>query len=191
MNGNEFTEEDLQLIVSSTRCEEFLNLTDINLKRQLLEELRQVEIETLTKLQNSQHGLRGGNPLFGESNVDIIDSSYLNSAINNDYFDPINVDEHIIDDKASKLIQKIVSAQTYVIYYLVSFMISSAYLELLGGTLRARTVYNLTGVVHHLGNSPNHGHYIADILNEKSWVRYDDTKVNKVLFYFVVCNITD
>ena len=42
--------------------------------------------------------------------------------------------------------------------------------------------YNIMGIVNHLGNSINSGHYTTDILNEKSknWQNYDDNNVKKM-----------
>lgn len=41
--------------------------------------------------------------------------------------------------------------------------------------------YRLIGVVSHLGQSSNSGHYISDVLNLKTntWSIYDDLKVEK------------
>jgi ubiquitin C-terminal hydrolase len=41
--------------------------------------------------------------------------------------------------------------------------------------------YRLVGVVSHLGQSSNSGHYISDVLNIKTntWSSYDDLKVEK------------
>jgi len=42
--------------------------------------------------------------------------------------------------------------------------------------------YQLQSVVSHYGSSANAGHYVADVFRQESggWIRYDDTRVNKV-----------
>ena len=42
--------------------------------------------------------------------------------------------------------------------------------------------YNLIGIVSHLGDSINSGHYVTDFFNKKSnkWKTYDDNKVESI-----------
>ena len=37
--------------------------------------------------------------------------------------------------------------------------------------------YRLTGVVSHLGDRANAGHYVADVCTAKGWRRYNDTLI--------------
>ncbi|CAN0055028.1 unnamed protein product, partial [Ectocarpus sp. 4 AP-2014] len=47
---------------------------------------------------------------------------------------------------------------------------------------RQPDMYDLTGVVHHIGQTINNGHYVAFVrLPGQRWRRYDDAKVNEVV----------
>ena len=42
--------------------------------------------------------------------------------------------------------------------------------------------YRLTGVVSHLGERANSGHYVADVYTKKGWRRYNDTLIRDDAF---------
>ncbi|CAB1114379.1 unnamed protein product [Ectocarpus sp. CCAP 1310/34] len=47
---------------------------------------------------------------------------------------------------------------------------------------RQPDMYDLTGVVHHIGQTTNKGHYVAFVrLPGQWWRRYDDAKVTEVV----------
>ena len=48
------------------------------------------------------------------------------------------------------------------------------------GSASVDKIYNLTGIIHHMGSSPSSGHYTADVLRNGSWYRCNDSVIAEV-----------
>ena len=47
-------------------------------------------------------------------------------------------------------------------------------------TLPSSTLYELSGIGHHIGHSHNSGHYVASVRKNKKWYRCNGTKVSLI-----------